>query len=108
MTDQKITNPFEQLDSRLARIERLVEKLFEQPSSITPSSEPSDKEYMTRREVAGLLDVCLTTVDHLSNAGILRKYRSGRIVRFLRSEVMSSVSGNNRFGLLRNPKIPKS
>lgn len=91
MTDFKIPNPFEVLDARLTRIEDLLTLLTGQKPTVAALPDPKQQEYMTRREVADLYDVCLTTVDHLSNAGVLRKYRSGRVVRFKRSEVMSAL-----------------
>lgn len=93
--DQKITNPFEVLDARLTKIEDLLTRLAGQASTAATLPDSMQQEYLTRREVADILDVCLTTVDHLSNAGVLRKYRSGRIVRFLRTEVMAAL-GNIR------------
>lgn len=93
--EQKITNPFEVLDARLAKIEDLLTRLAGQASAAATLPDSKQQEYLTRREVADILDVCLTTVDHLSNAGVLRKYRSGRIVRFLRTEVMAAL-GNIR------------
>ena len=103
MTDFKIPNPFEVLDNRLAKIEDLLTKIAGQASQ-PPGHETLQSEYLTRREVADLFDVCLTTVDHLSNAGILRKYRSGRVVRFLRSEVVAAISGDKRPAFYRQSK----
>jgi len=108
MTDSKITNPFEALDTRLARIEDLLARMSGQAPAAAALPDSKQPEYMTRREVAELLDVCLTTVDHLSNAGVLRKYRSGRVVRFLRSEVMASISGDKRPAFFRQSKNPKA
>ena len=102
--EQKITNPFEVLDARLTKIEDLLTRLAGQASTAATFPDPSQQEYLTRREVADILDVCLTTVDHLSNAGVLRKYRSGRIVRFLRTEVMAAISGDKRASFFRQPK----
>ena len=107
MTDSKITNPFEVLDARLARIEDLLVNLKAGPPVQPFPSEPNLEGYVTRREVAKMLDVCLTTVDHLSNAGILRKYRNGRVVRFLRAEVIAAISGNKGTAFFRQPKTVK-
>lgn len=107
MTDSKITNPFEVLDARLARIEDLLVNLKAEPSTASFPSASLHHEYLTRQEVAKMLDVCLTTVDHLSNAGILRKYRSGRVVRFVRAEVIASISGNKGTAFFRQPKAGK-
>lgn len=107
MTDSKITNPFEVLDARLARIEDLLINLKAEPSTTSFPSESLHHEYLTRQEVAKMLDVCLTTVDHLSNAGILRKYRNGRVVRFLRAEVITAISGNKGTTFFRQPKTRK-
>ncbi len=101
--EAKITNPFEAIDIRLAKIEDLLNKIAGQTPVASRLSEPSPAEYLSRREVADILDVCLTTVDHLSNAGILHKYRSGRVVRFLRAEVLTAISG----GTSRNSHFPK-
>ena len=106
MTDSKITNPFEVLDARLARIEELLVKLKAEPFQPFPP-ETLQHEYLSRLEVAKMLDVCLTTVDHLSNAGILRKYRSGRVVRFLRAEVIAAISGDKGAAFFRQPKARK-
>lgn len=101
--EPKITNPFEAIDARLAKIEDLLNRIAGQTQVASRSSEPLPAEYLTRREVADILDVCLTTVDHLSNAGVLRKYRSGRVVRFLRTEVTTAISG----GAKRVPFCPQ-
>ncbi|MDO8366898.1 MAG: helix-turn-helix domain-containing protein [Saprospiraceae bacterium] len=96
MTETKITNPFEVLDERLAKIECLLTQISNQSLPQVVPAQMQHQDYLTRREVAEFLDICLTTVDHLSNAGILRKYRSGRVVRFLRTEVVQAISGSKK------------
>ena len=107
MTDSNMINPFEVLDARLARIEDLLVKLKAEPSTQLLPPESLQQEYVTRLEVAKMLDVCLTTVDHLSNAGILRKYRSGRVVRFVRAEVIAAISGDKGAAFFRQSKCQK-
>ena len=94
--NQPIPYPFEQLDARLCKIQLLLETLIEkQGVERSDSKDKDENEYMTRYEVAEFLDVCVTTVDHLSNGGTLKKhYFTPRTVRFLRSEVISAIPGN--------------
>jgi excisionase family DNA binding protein len=80
-------------------VEQAVRKaLSENPSSITPSTE--GKQLLTRKEAADLAKVCIATVDNKVKAGILKKYRTGGVVRFRHQEVVEAFTQS----LFDNPK----
>jgi hypothetical protein len=63
-----------QLDALVARLE---------------SKQPDD--YLTRKDVAGIFKVNLSTINNWTKAGKLRQYGIGNRVYFLRSEVEQSL-----------------
>ncbi|MBL7826299.1 MAG: helix-turn-helix domain-containing protein [Saprospiraceae bacterium] len=72
-------------------VEQAVRKaLSENTSSPTPSTE--GKQLLTRKEAAELAKVCIATIDNKVNAGVLKKYRTGGIVRFRHQEVLDAFS----------------
>jgi excisionase family DNA binding protein len=79
-------------ENLLTQIDGIIEnrlKTFSPPSS-TP---PTDAEaYLTREQVADMLNVSTVTVWAWANKGILKAYRIGNKVRFLKSEVMQSLT----------------
>ena len=49
------------------------------------------EEYITRQELAKLLQVSLVTIHHWSKQGIIKPYRLGKLIRFKRSEVEEAL-----------------
>ena len=59
----------------------------------TAPAVPDDgKQLLTRKEAAAIAGVCLATLDNKVKDGVLRKYRTGGIVRFRHSEVIEAFS----------------
>lgn len=56
-----------------------------------PQSTTEQDEYLTKDQVSKLLQVSTVTVWQWSRKEILKSYRIGNKVRFLRSEVMTSA-----------------
>ena len=72
-------------------VEQAVRKaLSESPCDPTPSTE--GKQLLTRKEAAKLVGVCLATIDNKVKSGVLKKYRTGGVVRFLHQEVLNAFS----------------
>lgn len=44
--------------------------------------------YVTKREAARLISVCVSTIDNAARAGKIKRHYVGKSVRFLRSEVL--------------------
>lgn len=85
-----ISNPFEHLAQRLDSIETLLKQNIEQFQKSTEKPKSIQDEYVTRHQAASELGVCLSTIDNLAKAGSLKKYRTGRIVRLKKSELMEA------------------
>ena len=60
------------------------------PNSPTPAA--SGPELLNRQEAADLAGVCVATIDNKVRDGVLRKYRTGGVVRFKRQEVIEAFS----------------
>lgn len=45
--------------------------------------------YVTKREAARLISVCVSTIDNAARAGKIKRHYVGKSVRFLRSEVLA-------------------
>lgn len=72
-------------------VEQAVRKAISE--SPTASSTPTEgKPLLTRREAAELAGVCLATIDNKVKSGVLKKYRTGGVVRFLHQEVLNAFS----------------
>jgi len=72
-------------------VEQAVKKALTetaQPATTTPPG----ADLLNRREAAALAGVCLATLDNKVREGVLKKYRTGGIVRFKRQEVIEAFS----------------
>lgn len=49
------------------------------------------KQFLSKQEVAKLLDVSLATVDRLTKRGTLKVHKMGTLVRYKREEIMSAI-----------------
>lgn len=59
----------------------------------TAPAVPDDgKHLLTRKEAAALAGVCLATLDNKVKSGILKKYRTGGIVRFRHQEIVEAFT----------------
>lgn len=79
-------------------VEQAVRKAIAECSP--PAAASDSKLLITRKEAADLAGVCLATLDNKVKGGILKKYRTGGIVRFRKQEVVEAFS-QSMFG---NPK----
>ncbi len=86
-----LNNPFDILAQRLDGIELLLQSIAQNNKIPPTSSGNSPSEYLTRQQAAIEMGVCITTIDNLSKMGKLKKYRSGRIVRLRKSELMEAL-----------------
>ena len=50
--------------------------------------------YVTKREAARLISVCISTIDNAARAGKLKRHYVGKSVRFLRTEVLELAKVN--------------
>lgn len=68
-------------------------------NGIKTEEKPTNKdgEFLTRRQAAQELGVCLATLDNLVKTGRLKKYRNGSIVRLKRSEVETFYSSFQKY-----------
>ena len=67
------------------------------------------QQLLTRKEAAEIAGVCVATLDTKAKEGVLRKYRTGGVVRFKRQEVIdafsqSALNTNLRTGRTRAKK----
>lgn len=72
-------------------VEQAVRKVMAESQS-SPTAFDDGKQLITRNEAAELAGVCIATVDNKVKAGVLRKYRTGGVVRFKRQEVIEAFS----------------
>ena len=81
-----MNNPFEIIDARLANIECLLIDLKRPVSQhiLTP-------DYISRQDAADILGVSLHTLNAWTKDGKVPAYRIGSRVRYIRSEVESSL-----------------
>ena len=66
-------------------VEQAVRKALAE--HIPPTPTPEDKRFISRKEAAKKLGVCLATLDTLAKEGDLTRYRHGGIVRYLEKDV---------------------
>lgn len=52
-----------------------------------PQPEPEDKRFISRKQAAKKLGICLAKLDQLAKAGDLKRYRHGGIVRYLEADI---------------------
>lgn len=75
------------LSARLDAIESAINHIAE---SLKPQPANS-KEYMTRKEVAALLQITLPTVHDWTKKGVLRAYKIGKRVYYKPAEVTAAM-----------------
>lgn len=76
-------NPFQQLDERLARIEKAI--------SQQPNSGPVNEALLSKKEASELLGISLNTLDKFTRNRTIPCYGIGSKIIFKRSEVISSL-----------------
>ena len=72
--------------------EVLREVLKEQSNEFTKSENSDNHDYLSRKEVAKLLKISLTTLNDWSKQGIVQSYRIGNRVLYKRNEIEDSIS----------------
>lgn len=72
-------------------VEQAVRKVISETQTL-PAVPDDGKQLLTRKEAAALAGVCLATLDNKVKDGILKKYRTGGVVRFRRQEVIEAFS----------------
>ncbi|MFN0217172.1 MAG: helix-turn-helix domain-containing protein [Saprospiraceae bacterium] len=79
-------------DERLFKViqDAVRSVILENPSP--PSASADNQKLLTRKEAADLAGVCLATVDNKVKSGVLKKYRTGGIVRFRHQEVVEAFT----------------
>jgi len=70
----------------------LGEVLDEKLNDFTKPVNSEDQEYLSRKEVAKLLKISLTTLNDWSKQGIVQSYRIGNRVLYKKKEIENSVS----------------
>ncbi len=70
----------------------LGEVLDEKLNDFTKPVNSEDQEYLSRKEVAKLLKISLTTLNDWSKQGIVQAYRIGNRVLYKKKEIEDSVS----------------
>ncbi len=77
----------------LSDLKKLVrEVLDEKLHEIKKPVDPDDLEYLSRKDVAKLLKISLTTLNDWSKQGIVQSYRIGNRVLYKKKEIEDSVS----------------
>ena len=71
-------------------VEQAVKKAIAQTQNTPgPAAGP---ELLNRKEAANLAGVCVATLDNKVREGVLKRYRTGGVVRFKRQEVIEAFS----------------
>lgn len=70
----------------------LREVLDEQSEEFTKPENSDNQEYLSRKEVAKLLKISLTTLNDWSKQGIVQSYRISNRVLYKRNEIEDSIS----------------
>ncbi len=77
----------------LSDIKKVLREVLEEKSNdFAKPVKSEDQEYLTRKEVAKLLKISLTTLNDWSKQGIVQAYRIGNRVLYKRKEIENSVS----------------
>ena len=77
----------------LSDIKKVLREVLEEKSNdFTKPVKSEDQEYLTRKEVAKLLKISLTTLNDWSKQGIVQAYRIGNRVLYKKKEIEDSVS----------------
>ena len=83
----------------LEQIGQLIEKKLEKALSHSPK--PNKAKFLTRKEVAQLLNVTVTTLHEWTKLGWIQSYKVGRRVLYKEVEVISSI---DRLALCKHKK----
>ncbi len=77
----------------LSDIKKVLREVLEEKSNdFAKPVKSEDQEYLTRKEVAKLLKISLTTLNDWSKQGIIQAYRIGNRVLYKKKEIEDSVS----------------
>lgn len=77
----------------LSDIKKVLREVLEEKSNdFAKPVKSEDQEYLTRKEVAKLLKISLTTLNDWSKQGIVQAYRIGNRVLYKKKEIEDSVS----------------
>ena len=82
------------LDTKMFVMDTKMNLVLDELKKITNTTKPDDK--LCRKDVARVYKLALSTVDKYSRIGILKKYKMGRRVLFIRSEVEQSIKENEK------------
>lgn len=69
----------------------LTEVVATELAKASSAPEPPTPEYLSRKGVAEVLGISLTTVDTYAREGLLRKHRHGGLIRFRTAEVLDAM-----------------
>jgi len=72
-------------------VEQAVKKAMAETQN-TPGPAAGSPELLNRKEAAELVGVCVATIDNKVRSGVLKRYRTGGVVRFKRQEVIEAFS----------------
>ena len=77
----------------LSDIKKVLREVLEEKSNdFAKPVKSEDQEFLTRKEVAKLLKISLTTLNDWSKQGIVQAYRIGNRVLYKKKEIVDSVS----------------
>ncbi len=77
----------------LSDIKKVLREVIDEKSNdFAKPVKSEDQEYLTRKEVAKLLKISLTTLNDWSKQGIVQAYRIGNRVLYKKKEIEDSVS----------------
>lgn len=77
----------------LSDIKKVLREVLEEKSNdFAKPVKSEDQEYLSRKEVAKLLKISLTTLNDWSKQGIIQAYRIGNRVLYKKKEIEDSVS----------------
>ncbi len=79
-------NPFAEIDSRLQRIEAML-----QQQQTIVKEEPIRKELKTRKEAAAFLGITLPTLHKMTHDGRIQGRRIGSRIRFYQSDLEKAL-----------------
>jgi excisionase family DNA binding protein len=84
--NKEVQNPFAEIDSRLQRIEAML-----QQQQTIVKEEPIRKELKTRKEAAAFLGITLPTLHKMTHDGRIQGRRIGSRIRFYQSDLEKAL-----------------
>lgn len=81
-------------------VEKTAEKVAERLKDMLPEVEKK-QEYLTRKQVADILQLSLPTLSEYSKNGLIPSYRLGRSIRYKKTEIENIINDGLRFNLKR-------